>query len=76
MSQEGYLVALERQHEQLKKELSQERNRSPWNDLELAAIKRKKLQIKDEIAAARRAQATFLSLCDEFHPIRAKSLAV
>ncbi len=76
MSQEGYLVALERQHEQLKKELSKERNRSPWNDLELAAIKRKKLQIKDEIAAARREQAMFLTLCSEIQRMQAKSVAL
>ncbi len=53
MSPEGYLVELERRHEELEKELSQERHRSGYNDLELAAVRRKKLQIKDEMARMR-----------------------
>ncbi len=53
MSPEGYLVELEHRHADLEKELSQERHRSRYNDLELAGIRRKKLRIKDEMARVR-----------------------
>ncbi len=57
MSQEG-LVELERRHALLEKELREHRHRSGWNDLDLAGLKRKKLQIKHEIARLRRTQSS------------------
>ncbi len=53
MSLEGYLVDLERRHADLEKELSQERHRTGYNDLELAMLRQKKLQVKDEMARVR-----------------------
>ncbi len=58
MSPEGYLVYLERRHADLEKELSQERHRSGYNDLELAMLRRKKLQSKDEMARVRARRLT------------------
>ncbi len=53
MSPEGYLVDLERRHAELEKDLSQERHRTGYNDLELAMLRRKKLKVKDEMARVR-----------------------
>ncbi|MBN8999621.1 MAG: DUF465 domain-containing protein [Rhizobiales bacterium] len=51
MSIESHLEALERRHEALEREIDDVMKSHPSVDaLELAAMKRRKLQLKDEIA--------------------------
>ncbi len=53
MSLQGHVVELERRHEALEKEIEQERLRPSGNDMKLFELKKKKLQIKDEISKLR-----------------------
>ncbi|HEY8214830.1 MAG TPA: DUF465 domain-containing protein [Methylocystis sp.] len=53
MSIQGHLVELERRHEALKKEIEQESHRPRRDETKLHELKRKKLQLKDEIAKLR-----------------------
>jgi hypothetical protein len=51
MSIESHLQALERRHQAISKEIDEVMKAHPSaDDVELAALKRKKLQLKDEIA--------------------------
>ncbi|MGJ0504180.1 MAG: YdcH family protein [Methylocystis sp.] len=50
MSLQGHIVELQRRHEALKKEIEQEQLHPQANELKIAELKRKKLQIKDELA--------------------------
>ena len=50
MSVESHLAELERRHEALKREIQEARTHPGADDFEIAALKRRKLQIKDEIA--------------------------
>ena len=50
MSIESHLAELERRHEALKREIQEAQTHPGVDDLEIAALKRRKLQIKDEIA--------------------------
>lgn len=50
MSVESHLVELERRREALKKEIDDAMIHPSEDDLHIAELKRKKLQIKDEIA--------------------------
>jgi len=50
MSIESHLAELERRHEALSREIDQTANRPSADTLEVAALKRRKLQLKDEIA--------------------------
>lgn len=49
MSIESHLAELERRHEALSREIDQAINHPSSDALELAAMKRRKLQLKDEI---------------------------
>ena len=49
MSVESHLAELERRHEALKREIQEAQNHPGCDDLEISALKRRKLQIKDEI---------------------------
>lgn len=53
MSLQGHLVELERRHEALKKEIQQEQQHPRSDESRLAELKRKKLQLKDQIARLR-----------------------
>lgn len=53
MSLQGHLVELERRHEALKKEIEQEQNHRRRDEVRIHELKRKKLQLKDEIAKLR-----------------------
>ncbi|PWB84036.1 MAG: DUF465 domain-containing protein [Methylocystaceae bacterium] len=53
MSLQGHLVELERRHEALEKEIEQELHHRRRDELKLHELKRKKLQLKDEIARLR-----------------------
>jgi hypothetical protein len=59
MSLQGHLVELERRHEALKKEIDHEQHRPRLNETKLHELKRKKLQLKDEITRLRQGGATF-----------------
>lgn len=50
MSREAHLAALAQRHEALDKEIAQEMMRPAQDELKLAEMKRKKLQLKDEMA--------------------------
>lgn len=50
MSLESHLSELERRHQALKREIEAAQARPGLDELELVALKRRKLQIKDEIA--------------------------
>jgi hypothetical protein len=53
MAIESHLAKLEKRHEALKVEISEALNHSSTDDLEIAELKRRKLQIKDEIERLR-----------------------
>jgi hypothetical protein len=50
MSIESHLAELERRHEALSREIDQVANHPSVDTLELVSMKRRKLQLKDEIA--------------------------
>ena len=50
MSLQGHIVELQRRHEALKKEIEEEQIHPHADEVKLAELKRKKLQIKDELA--------------------------
>ena len=56
MSLESHLSELERRHQALKREIEDARSRPGLDELELVAMKRRKLHIKDEIAKLSTAQ--------------------
>jgi hypothetical protein len=49
MSVESHLAELERRHEALKREIQEAQLHPGFDELEVAALKRRKLLIKDEI---------------------------
>ncbi len=50
MSLQGHIVELQRRHEALEKELEREQHHKISDEMKILELKRKKLQIKDEIA--------------------------
>jgi hypothetical protein len=58
MSVESHLAELERRHEALKREIHEAQSHPGFDEMEIAALKRRKLQIKDEIAKLRHDQET------------------
>jgi hypothetical protein len=50
MSLQGHIVELQRRHDALKKEIEQEQLHPQSDELKILELKRKKLQIKDELA--------------------------
>jgi hypothetical protein len=58
MSVESHLAELERRHEALKREIQEAQTHPGFDDMEVAALKRRKLQLKDEIAKLRHNQET------------------
>ena len=53
MSLQGHLVELQRRHEALEREIEQEQHYPQTDELKILELKRKKLQIKDEITKLR-----------------------
>lgn len=49
MTTEGHIAALERRHQELDRQIQTEMQNSRYDDLTVAALKRKKLEVKDEI---------------------------
>ncbi len=50
MTTEGHIAALERRHRELDRQIEGEMGHLTQDDLLIAALKRKKLEIKDELA--------------------------
>jgi hypothetical protein len=57
MSIQSHLAELERRHQALELELSEAMAHPSIDDLKIAELKRRKLQVKDEIARLRSANA-------------------
>jgi hypothetical protein len=49
MTTEGHVAALERRHQELDRQIQVEMQNTRQNDLAIAALKRKKLEVKDEL---------------------------
>ncbi len=50
MTTEGHIAALERRHRELEQQIEEERQHSSSDDLVISALKRRKLEVKDELA--------------------------
>ncbi len=49
MTTEGHVAALERRHQELDRQIQTEMQNIRYDDLAIAALKRKKLEVKDEL---------------------------
>lgn len=49
MTTEGHIAALERRHQELDRQIQAELQNTRYDDLTVSALKRKKLEVKDEI---------------------------
>ena len=49
MTSEGHIAALERRHQELERQIQEEMAHKSYDDLHVAALKRKKLEVKDEL---------------------------
>jgi hypothetical protein len=58
MSREAHLAALAQRHEALEKEIAQELMHPAKDELKLAEMKRRKLQLKDEMAKLQAGEST------------------
>ncbi len=50
MTTESHIAALERRHRELDRQIEEELGHAAYDDLQIAALKRKKLEVKDELA--------------------------
>ena len=57
MTTEGHIAALERRHRELDQQIEEEQQAISHNDLLISALKRKKLEVKDELTRLQRADA-------------------
>ncbi len=53
MTTEGHIAALERRHKDLERQIDDETTHLSHDDMMIAALKRKKLEIKDELSKLR-----------------------
>jgi hypothetical protein len=49
MTTEGHIAALERRHQELDRQIQAEMSSGRYDDLTVSALKRKKLEVKDEL---------------------------
>ena len=49
MTTEGHIAALERRHQELDRQIQTEMQSTRYDDLMVSALKRKKLEVKDQI---------------------------
>ena len=49
MTTEGHIAALERRHQELDRQIQTELQNTRYDDLMVTALKRKKLEVKDEL---------------------------
>jgi hypothetical protein len=54
MTTEGHIAALERRHDELEREIQAEMSHLSHDDLYVAALKRRKLEVKDELGRQQR----------------------
>lgn len=59
MPLQNHLTELERKHRALEREIQDALNRPALDDMRLAELKRKKLQLKDEIARLKGSDSVF-----------------
>jgi hypothetical protein len=57
MTTESHIAALEKRHRDLERQIDDEMAHVSYNDLEIAVLKRKKLEIKDELSRLRSREA-------------------
>ena len=57
MTTEGHIAALERRHRELDRQIEEEQQAISHDDLLISALKRKKLEVKDELTKMQRADA-------------------
>lgn len=57
MTTEGHIAALERRHRELDRRIEEETAHLTQDDLLIAALKRKKLEVKDQLTRATRESA-------------------
>jgi hypothetical protein len=57
MTTEGHIAALERRHRELERQIDDETTHISHDDMMIAALKRKKLEIKDELKKLQAAAA-------------------
>ena len=57
MTTEGHIAALERRHRELERQIDDEMTHLAHDDMMIAALKRKKLEIKDELKKLQAAAA-------------------
>ena len=57
MTTEGHIAALERRHRDLDRQIETEQQAVSHDDLLIAALKRKKLEVKDELTKMARHEA-------------------
>jgi hypothetical protein len=57
MTTEGHIAALERRHKDLERQIDDEMSHLAHDDMMIAALKRKKLEIKDELKKLQSAAA-------------------
>jgi hypothetical protein len=57
MTTEGHIAALERRHRELDRQLETEMRYLTRNDMRIAELKRKKLEVKDELTRQQAANA-------------------
>lgn len=50
MTTEGHIAALERRHRELDRQIAAEMQNTRYDDLMVSALKRKKLEVKDELS--------------------------
>ena len=50
MTTEGHIAALERRHQELDRQIQAQMQNTRYDDLTINALKRKKLEVKDELA--------------------------
>ena len=50
MTTEGHIAALERRHQELERQIQEELGHLSQDDMLIAALKRRKLEVKDELS--------------------------
>ncbi len=50
MTTEGHIAALERRHAELERQIAEEMQHVSQNSIRLSVLKRRKLEVKDELA--------------------------
>lgn len=57
MTAENHMAALQRRHRELERQIANEMTHKSYNDLLVASLKRRKLEVKDELEKLRRSAA-------------------